>query len=101
MQLGAKVQQTPEVPTVPALWGDKGAGLLFLGPFVSPTSSPARVSRRLLEAQGSVAAQPCWEKGAVDDTQMTEKLSGKLPVQTLWTQECVPEWGSRGMGLAD
>lgn len=40
-----------------------------------------------------MAAQPCLERGAADDMQMTGKLFGKCPVQTLETPEYVLEEG--------
>lgn len=93
--LSLEVWQIPEAEQItPVLWSKKQAVLFFLRS-LSPPSSPERMSRRLLETQSSVAAQPCWKMGAVDSTQMTGNLSGKLQCR-LSGQERVPEKGSSG-----
>lgn len=73
MWLAAKTERIPEPARgIRELWNKQSVSHIL-----------SSQSAELLEAQGSVVAQSCLERGVVDDTRITGKLFGKSPVQTL------------------
>ncbi|KAG3258253.1 hypothetical protein H1C71_027966 [Ictidomys tridecemlineatus] len=72
---------------ITSLWDKREAVLIFFRSFISFMSCLASVPKRLLEAQGCMAVQLRWERGAIDATQLTGELSRRSLVQTLQTQD--------------